>query len=121
MLDLKELKKMKESSTLEVKSAKLGLPKSIWPTYSAMANTDGGIIVLGVKETSEGFKVVGIEKPDLMIKEIWNVLNNKEKVSVNLLTNKDIYIQEVDGKSVIIINVIKADREYKPVFIDNNP
>ncbi len=121
MLDLKELKKMKKSSTLEVKSAKLGLPKSIWSTYSAMANTDGGIIVLGVKETSEGFKVVGIEKPDLMIKEIWNVLNNKEKVSVNLLTNKDIFIQEVEGKSVIIINVIKADREYKPVFIDNNP
>lgn len=39
-----------ERVTLECKKAQNGVPNSLWETYSAFANTNGGILLLGVYE-----------------------------------------------------------------------
>jgi predicted HTH transcriptional regulator len=38
----------------EFKSARGGMPGSFWASYAAMANTQGGTIVLGVAEKASG-------------------------------------------------------------------
>ena len=44
MVDINKLIQEKENIHLEAKSAESKLPKSFWESYSAFANTDGGII-----------------------------------------------------------------------------
>lgn len=44
-----------ECDELEYKSAAGGFPESFWETYSAFANTEGGIIVFGVAEKDGQF------------------------------------------------------------------
>ncbi|MGL5614920.1 MAG: AlbA family DNA-binding domain-containing protein, partial [Sarcina sp.] len=110
-----------ENEEIECKEAKGGLPKDLWETYSAFANTNGGIIILGIKEKKGVFFPVGVENTDEILKDLWDNLNNSKKVSANILNNSLISIKEVDNKKIILINIPKAERKERPVYIGENP
>ena len=91
MIDLQKLENYRENNRIEAKKALGGLPQSIWETYSAFANTLGGIILLGVKEDPDRFlQAVDLPDPDKLIKDFWDTINNSNKVSVNILSSKNV-------------------------------
>ena len=122
MLDFSHLEQYRENNRIEAKKALGGLPKSIWETYSAFANTLGGVILLGVIETvDKSFDSVNLPDPNSLIREFWRIINDPLKVSVNILAEKDVYVEEVNGDRIIVIKVPRADRADKPVYVDNDP
>ena len=122
MIDLNHLEKYTENNRIEAKKALGGLPHSIWETYSAFANTLGGIILLGVEEYKDKtLHTVDLPDPEGLVKEFCDAVNNPNKTSVNLLTSKHVRIERVNGDRIIVIEVPRAQRYYKPVFVDGNP
>ncbi len=107
-----------ESDDLEFKSAKGGLPQSLWETYSAMTNTGGGIILLGIE--SDGI-ISGVLDVHKIKKNFWDIINNRTKVSSNLLTHSD--VQEIIHPNgiIIAIRIPRASRYQRPIFIGQNP
>lgn len=122
MMDFSKIEQYRENNRIEAKKAQGGLPKSIWETYSAFANTYGGIILLGVEELEDkSLHPIGLTNQDKIVKEFWDIINNHNKVSVNILSSKDVFVQEISDKEIIVINVPRAERSYRPVYIDGNP
>ena len=121
MIDFDKLNNYKENNQLEAKKATGGLPQSIWQTYSAFANTNGGIILLGVEENHDKtLNIVGLENPEKLISDFWNTINDSKKVNINILKDKNIQIIERDGKKMIAIEIPRAERTDKPVYLNNN-
>ena len=121
MLDFFNIEKYKENNRLEAKAAAVGLPKSLWATYSAFANTNGGIILLGVTEDAQHqLHVEGVNDDDALVIDFWNIINNQSKISINVLNDKDVIVREFDGKKIIIISVPRAQRYDKPIYLDGN-
>ena len=113
----------KENSLLEVKSARGGLPNSLWESYSAFANSEGGVIVLGVKENAKdgSLYVEGLEDVHKLMKDFWNMVNNRQKVSCNILTDSMAVPDKIEGKDVIVICVPRAERTSRPVYVGSDP
>ena len=121
MFDIAEFDSYKEDNRREIKKAKDSLPLSIWETYSAFANSYGGIIILGIEEHRDGSRSIsGVNDPNKLVKEFWDLINNRSKVSVNIIKDRDVRIYENDGKAIIVVNVPKATREQKPVYINDD-
>ena len=99
MIDFSKIEQYRENNRIEAKKVLDGLPKSIWETYFAFANTHGGIILLGVEEWADrSSHTVDLPNPDRLIKEFWDIVNNPNKASVNVLTSKDVFRSEGGGR-----------------------
>ena len=127
MFDLNELKTYREGNRLEAKK-ELGrdgqgeLPRSVWETVSAFANTAGGVIVLGVSERRDdgSFVVHGIPKAEKVLDDFWNAALSEDKLSARFMKGADATVETVGGKDIIVIRVPWVDRYTRPFYIDNS-
>lgn len=83
----------------------------------ARADTDGGVILLGVKEVGGKFSITGVPNATALIKRFWDCANNREKVSVNILFDRHVDSVKCRGRDVVVIDVPRADRQDRPVYI----
>lgn len=129
MKNMKEIKKLLldgETVNVECKEAKNSMPKSVYETYSSFANTNGGCIILGVKEDKatrilqNRFTICGVQEAEKIVEDFWNTINGN-KVNVNILMDKDVYIVEENNICIVVIEVPRADCKLRPVYIGENP
>ena len=102
------------------------VPDDFYPTYCAMTNTLGGTVVFGLEEirTKTGepiYKITGIPNPQKVVDQLFSTLNNKTKVNKNLLKNEDVEIIPVENSFLIKISIPRAEREQRPIYLNNNP
>jgi len=121
--DILEALQIGENYELECKLADGGLPESLWETYSSFANTAGGTILLGIKEHRDSFTIHGLDekKLDKFQKNFWSTINNKIKISKNILLNHHVQVISIQGKKLLRIDIPAADRHDKPVYVGTNP
>ncbi len=118
MLDLNNLQNYREDNRIEAKQALGGLPESIWETYSAFANADGGVILLGVEELPDKrLHALDLLDPAWLLEDFRKGLNDPTLVSVNILREEDVRLHLVEGKQIIAITVPPASRTVRPVYV----
>lgn len=106
--DISQFDSYKEDNRREVKRANGGLPNDMWETYSAYANTYGGVIILGVKELDDKhWRTTGLKLKDKekLLDDLWNLLHNRNKVNINLLTESDVQTYDIGEDIIIVITV----------------
>lgn len=124
--EILELLQYGEHIHLECKKAETKLPNSVWETYSSFANTDGGVILFGVeehlKETDfdKRFSFLTINNPEQRLKDFWNTIHS-DKVSCNILVDANVGLSEVNGETIMWIQVPQATYKQRPVYINGNP
>ncbi len=91
-----------EWEDFEAKEAKGELPKNIWETVSAFANTSGGWIVLGVKEVGKKFEICGVDNQEKLEQDFLGTLRS-QKFNVRLSASSFRY--DIDGKKVLAFYV----------------
>lgn len=113
--------RLKENKNIEFKEATSNLGSSFWETYSSFANTEGGIIILGVKEGKVENKIVGVDSIEKLIQEITTTANNQTKVNNNVLDNSKIKVISEENINVLLIEIPMSKYHYKPIYLKGNP
>ena len=102
-IDMFDFNALVETNDVEMKKAagrdgKGAIPESLWETYSAMANTVGGVIILGAEQVGEReFRPYHLDNAERMVQDLWNIVNDRKKISKNILNEESIQMISLPG------------------------
>ena len=121
MINIKEVTVYSENNRIEAKRSVGGFPTSLWETYSAFANTMGGVILLGVDEGKDkSFKTVKLPDPEMLTRTLREGIAGGE-VSVDILREDSVRIEQIGPHRIVVIEIPRAPRELRPVYIGKDP
>ena len=88
-----------------------------------MANSEGGVVVLCVSEQDDAVRLDGITAKKLATyqKTLWDGLNNRGVVSVNLLELGTVEIVQLESSALLAVRIPRAARAQRPVYLTGNP
>ena len=123
MIDLNHIARYRENNRIEAKKAAGGFPHSLWETYSAFANTLGGVILLGVAEDEEDKSLYSVPlfDPQALAEEFWDMVNDPDVVSANILQREDVQVLNAGDDQIVAIFVPRAPARLRPVYIGQDP
>jgi ATP-dependent DNA helicase RecG len=121
--DILSAARVGETDDWEFKRAKGGLPDAFWDTYSAMSNTDGGVVVLGVGEADGTYTFDGLTEKQIAtcLKTLMDGLNNRSVVSRNLISADDVEAVPLGAARLLAVRIRAATRTERPVHRTQNP
>jgi len=94
---------------VEAKLARGGLPRRLWETLSAFANTPGGgVVILGIDE-GRGFEVTGVLDPTRLQADLASLCDQMEPPLRPL-----IQVHQLDGQPVVVAEVPEVPHTQKP-------
>ena len=122
MFSLERIESYRENDRLEAKLATGGLPESLWESYSAFANTYGGIILLGVEELPDHtLRIQGLLDAQEMLEEFLSMVQDPAVVSIDLMSEGRAAIEPTPDGDIIVIQVPWAEAAVRPVYIGKDP
>lgn len=103
-----------EWEDFEAKEAKSELPKNIWETVSAFANTSGGWIVLGIKQNGKKFEISGVDNAEKLEQDFQGTLRSQK---FNEPVDAKSMLYHIDGHKVLAFHI--ASSPHKPIYYNN--
>ena len=96
---------------VEVKNGSGGLPKSLRETLSAFSNTRGGVVILGLDESS-GFAAANLRNAARLAADLGSMCSSEMEPAVRPL----IRIHSFEGDQVVVAEIPELDPAQKPCF-----
>lgn len=113
-----------EDEHIEYKEGSKNFPKEAWKTISAFENTDGGLLILGIKEYDKvlhKFKITGVQNSQQVLDDFWSQSTNPQRISYSSISNNDLNIIDIDENTKIIeIKVQQVSDQKKPIYLNND-
>ncbi len=109
--------KSPEWTGIEFKQCRKGVSDDAYKTVSAFANTSGGYLVFGIKESANKAEreIVGVEDVDKVQNDFLSCLRNGGKLS--RVIPSDAELHEIDGKNIMVFHIPESDPKDKPVYL----
>jgi ATP-dependent DNA helicase RecG len=108
--------KKSESSDIEFKDARSGIPSNLWKAISAFSNSpNGGIIVFGIQETpapDREIKIVG----GLDVQTLQEKIVQLMEQSIQNKAGYTLSVVNVRGHELLTLEISETEKENKPCF-----